>query len=96
MSSPVEVLAAVRDLHPEMLQIGMHGKCFRIYLLLKAIFPQAKPFWNMNHVITEIDGEYWDIRGRVIADADYMPMLLHPGNHNNAYLWDTKVEPLKK
>lgn len=42
------------------------------------MFPQAKPYYDMNHVISEIDGKFYDITGRVMNTTNYEPMDYEP------------------
>jgi len=57
--------------------IYTEGSCFRLYKMLKALFPKAKPFYSHldGHWITEIDGQYWDINGKIypsyVDDKNY-------------------------
>lgn len=39
------------------------GSCYQFYRILKKVFPQANAYYNSDHVITEIDGRYYDING---------------------------------
>lgn len=41
------------------------GSCYQFYKILKLIFPQANAYYNSDHVITEIDGRFYDISGAV-------------------------------
>lgn len=43
------------------------GGCFQFHLLLKAAYPDDNPlpYYNGDHVITEIAGHYYDITGDV-------------------------------
>lgn len=43
------------------------GSCFRLYSILKTIFPQAIPCYSDmdGHWITKIDGKYYDINGEI-------------------------------
>jgi len=45
----------------------MRGSCYRFHLFLKELFPSALPYLNdeKNHVASLIDGELYDIRGKV-------------------------------
>jgi hypothetical protein len=40
-----------------------NGSCYQFYLILKFVYPQANAYYNSDHVITEIDGRYYDIKG---------------------------------
>lgn len=46
------------------------GSCFRLYSILKTVFPQAKPFYSDldGHWITEIDEKFYDINGEINSD----------------------------
>lgn len=39
------------------------GSCYHFYLILKQVFPSAVAMDNEDHVITEINGRYYDIYG---------------------------------
>jgi len=47
--------------------IFTQGSCFRLYKILKLIFPQAKAYWSDldDHCVTKIDGKYYDIGGEI-------------------------------
>lgn len=61
-------LGCLRDSVPDAVEIFTSGNCFKLYLLLRTIYPQAQPYYRISvgHVYTEIDGEYYDIEGKVI------------------------------
>ena len=44
------------------------GNCYQFYEILKTIFPDAEPYEN-GHVLTKIDGEFYDIRGKLINEG---------------------------
>ena len=60
-------LAMLRNLHPDLEWKCLHGSCFRLYLLLKEVWPDAEAWTNVDHVITKIDGRFYDIRGEVAS-----------------------------
>ena len=84
-------LAMLRNLHPELEWKCLHGSCFRLYLLLKEVWPDAEAWTNVNHVITKIDGRFYDIRGEV-ASTGYTPMMNEPAMYNRAYYWGTEIQ----
>ena len=61
-------------------KIYTEGSCFRLYKMLKAIYPQAIPLYSEKdlHWITEIDGKYYDINGELSQDylefKEYVPI----------------------
>lgn len=90
MLEVLSFLAALRDVHPDMARWGLHGGCFRVYLVLKQRFPDAQPWYDSNHVLTKIGDHYFDIRGQVEPEsevgAQYLPM--DPLVFNRAYSWE--------
>lgn len=62
--TPIGVINAVRGLSPLMRQICRNGSCYRLYLLLKEIFPGAEPYFDADyHVVTLIGNYFYDIDG---------------------------------
>ena len=53
------------------------GGCYQLYKVLKTIFPTAQPYLGVYcaHVITEIDGVFYDISGELkISDEEFLPL----------------------
>lgn len=42
--------------------------CFGVFRVLKLIWPDAVPYYNGNHVVTKINGTYYDIDGEVLPN----------------------------
>ncbi len=64
---PVErFLATLRSAVPNAEVVFTEGNCFKLYLLLREVFPQAVPFYSgiRGHVYTMIDGKLYDIYGK--------------------------------
>ena len=57
--------------------IYTEGSCFRLYAILKIIFPKASPYYSSldGHWVTEIYARYYDINGEIsleyITDKKY-------------------------
>lgn len=89
MSEALAFLSALRDLHPDMARWGLHGGCFKVYLVLRQRFPGAEPWYDGEHVLTKIGDHYYDIRGEVqpvsSIGAEYLRM--DPLVFNRAYWW---------
>lgn len=49
------------------------GSCYPFYTILKSVFPGAIAYFDLNHVITKIDGKYYDITGEV-TNTGHLPM----------------------
>jgi len=90
-TSVTAFLSMLRALHPDLEWQCLRGSCFRLYLLLKEVWPNAEPWCNIDHVITEIDGLFYDIRGEVSADG-YFKMKDDALLFNRAYHWGTPIQ----
>jgi len=63
--------------------IFTHGNCYQFYLLLKYVFPEAKPYkvdykrdgidkFIISHVVTKIGSKYYDINGQfLLCESNY-------------------------
>ena len=89
--SKTAFLAMLRALHPELEWKCMHGSCFRLYLLLKEVWLDAEAWTNIDHVITKIDGSFYDIRGEVEPNG-YLRMKDDANAFNRAYHWGTEIQ----
>ena len=50
-----------------------YGSCYHFYLILKHVYPHAKPFTDVSgHVVTKLFGKYWDVTGEV--EGNYVPL----------------------
>lgn len=76
MIDPVErFLAVLRGTHPDFVRIYTQGGCFQLFVALRTVWPQARPWSDLNHVWTEIDGRFYDIEGRhLVLPAHVTPM----------------------
>lgn len=73
---PVEVvIGCIRSAAPYMETIFRNGACWRFYLILKSVWPEAVPYithLDGTHVITKIGDHFYDIGGKVKKPADAM------------------------
>lgn len=84
-------LCALRSIDPGLVDAGLNGGCFKVYTLLKQVWPQAKAWYDGDHVITEIDERFWDIRGEVIPRINHTPMT-DALEFAGAYTWGKVYE----
>ncbi|EOZ0474842.1 TPA: hypothetical protein ACVMZV_002291 [Pseudomonas aeruginosa] len=84
MHEVLAFLSALRELHPDMPRWGLHGGCFRVYLVLKNRFPEAEPWYDGDHVLTRIAERFYDIRGEVQPNNH---QRMDPLVFNRAYDW---------
>ena len=70
MSKIENFIATIRDSFIGSQQVYTEGSCYHFHLILKEVFPTAKPWYDMDHMITEIDGKYYDITGEVQLNSN--------------------------
>jgi len=68
----MEVLQFIKE-HKASISYFMEGGCFSFYLLLKQEYPHAQCYYDMDHIITKIDGMYYDVTGVVFGDG-FLPL----------------------
>ena len=64
-NSVEQFIAAVRDSFIGSQQVYTEGSCYHFYLILKEVFPDADAYYDADHIITKIDGKFYDITGEV-------------------------------
>jgi len=67
---PEQFIATIRDSFIGSQQVYTEGSCYHFYLILKQVFPDAKPHYDADHIITEIDGKFYDITGEVKCNSN--------------------------
>lgn len=68
----IKFLKELRCSDFNMVNIFTEGSCYRLYLILKAIEPSAKAYYNSDHIITKIRDRYYDIKGEVVKLNNYL------------------------
>ena len=66
-------LQELRNSHPEQVEIFTRGSCLNLFCMLRVICPEAKCYYNENHVITKIGDHYYDIKGTKRNLKGYLP-----------------------
>lgn len=62
----IDFITLIRESCPSrQIHIFRNGACYQFFKILKSVYPQAVAYYNQDHVITEIDGKYYDITGEV-------------------------------
>ena len=83
MTTPEKFCQVVRDSFKETYIVYNYGSCYNFYLILKEVFPKAEAYFydkNKGHIITKIDGEYYDIEG-IVYDEHIKPIKLTKKEH---------------
>ena len=82
MISPDVLISALNKTDYYLTIIFTRGDCFKFYEFLKQLYPDAEPYLRLldkNHVITKINGKYYDITGEIknvfvpTTDEDIFP-----------------------
>ena len=82
-----QFIQTIRGAAPCMMrQIFTHGGCYRFYKILKERFPKAEAWWTRGfHVVSKIDGRWWDICGPV--EQDTVLRKLNRKDHLSGQVW---------
>lgn len=59
------LITEIRESHSEMTNIFTLGSCFNMFKILRVLYPESVAWNDLNHIITEIDGRFYDITGEV-------------------------------
>lgn len=63
-------LYELKNAYTENPNIYMQGSCFRLFKMLKTIWPDSNPYYSQvdGHWITEINNRFYDINGEINKD----------------------------
>lgn len=91
-SKVLRFLSLLRDSNPNAVELYTRGKCYRLSLLLREVFPESEIWYCQieGHVYTKI-GKYWyDIRGVHFKVSSSCEPLVHNVGHR-PHRWDKLV-----
>lgn len=84
----LSLIAAIRESYLHSKTVYTRGGCYRFHLILKAVFPDAVPIYQVpGHVVTEIDGRLYDITGEVAAEQYQVRLDSDPRTLAEAPSW---------
>jgi len=65
MNNIEKFLFELRDSAEIMYNIFTKGSCFRLYLIMRQVFPESIPYWSDmdNHCVVMVEGNFYDIGG---------------------------------
>jgi hypothetical protein len=72
MIQPIQVIRALHEAEPFLIEVFTEGSCFHFFVFLRTLFPNAMPVVQLparDHIGTLIDGVVYDITG--IVDWDW-------------------------
>lgn len=92
----LEFLKELKDSFSESYKVYTEGSCFRLYLILKTIFPSANPYYSEleGHWITEIHGRFYDINGEI--DKHYIEHKKYEHITNEVIIASAKIPRYKE
>lgn len=72
--NPLVIIQAIRESDVYVEKIYLNGGCFAFYKILKTIFPTAVAYIDEAevHIVTNIEGRLYDIKG--LVEGDYYPL----------------------
>lgn len=85
----LQVITAIRESHPDMVELYTRGQCYNFYKILAAVFPQAECYYDPidGHVITKLGTRYYDITGEVIVVRPETGPIAEVGSSDSPELW---------
>lgn len=72
MNKVEQFIATIRDSFIGSQQVYTEGSCYHFYLILKNVFPDAQAWYDQDHIVTEIDGHFYDITGEVVKNSNLL------------------------
>lgn len=74
----VNFISEIRGSHVDMVEIFTKGSCLNFFLILRKVWPEAQPYYNINHIVTKIEDRFFDVRGDVTNEVkreNYIPFF---------------------
>lgn len=72
--APDQIIAAVKAGIRNAEHRFTHGGCYQLYAVLKELYPNAIAWEDAGHIVTEIDGVFYDVTGRVKLGRTAVPL----------------------
>lgn len=58
-------ISKVRDSFVGSQQVYSEGSCYHFYLIMKEVFEDAESWYDGDHIITKLNGKFYDISGEI-------------------------------
>lgn len=68
------VISRIRDSFVGASYVYTNGSCIKFAMILQEIFPEGSIFYDSNHAIFELEGEYYDINGYARKTSSHIPI----------------------
>ena len=79
MNRVLKIIELIRESFIGSEEVYTMGSCYQFYKILKELFPEANAYYDSHHVITEIDGIFYDITG-IVQKERHIPIKEHYPN----------------
>ena len=70
----LSVISRIRDSFVGASHVYTNGSCIKFAMILQEIFPDGSIFYDSNHAIFELEGEYYDINGYARKTSSHIPI----------------------
>jgi len=61
----------IRDSFHGSTHVYTRGNCYRLYVIVKFVFPEAEAFYEADHIVIKYHKKFYDITGEV--ESDFVP-----------------------
>ncbi len=82
----MRLITAIRESRDDNQLAYTSGGCYQFYLILASVFPEATAWYDSDHVITRIEGRFYDVTGE-ITPGRHIPIETDPAWQRDAPLW---------
>lgn len=86
---PEQLIKNLRKSDEYIETIFMQGSCYKFHLFLKSIYPNAIPYLHLDgdHIVSRIGNNYYDIKGRLKKEHDFLYEVLNEDNIEEVVKW---------
>ena len=70
----LSVISRIRDSFVGASHVYTNGSCIKFAMILQEVFPDGSIFYDSNHAIFELEGEYYDINGYARKTSSHIPI----------------------
>lgn len=89
----MKFIRTVRASFPDAAIIFTHGACYGFSQILIAAFPSGKSYAteNVSHIVTKIDGRFYDIYGEYLKPDGTQPQKVTPLTSQQHEIWESNA-----
>lgn len=81
MIKPIDFIRLLRESFAGSEYVYTHGSCYQLYRILASLYPTAAAYYKRGHIVTLIDGLFYDITG-LVDGTGYAPHKEADGCHD--------------